>query len=128
MKVTPDDIRSVLVLFPDENEPVEAFLTNFEFEWPVSLELYELVMKRLNEKGVPDDAEGLADKFTEELRELQTQPERRTPGTTPAADVKAATHAAAMPAVEAPKPKEKGHDDLASLLGGSRLGTGGNEP
>ena len=128
VKVTPDDIRSVLVLFPDENDPVEAHLTNFEFEWPVSLELYELVMKRLNEKGVPDDAEGLSDKFTEELRELQTQPERRTPGTTPAADVKAATHAAAMPALEAPKPKEKGHDDLASLLGGSRLGPGGNEP
>jgi putative transposase len=128
VKVNPDDIRSVLVLFPDENDPVEAHLTNFEFEWPVSLELYELVMKRLTEKGVPDDAEGLSDKFTEELRELQTQPERRTPGTTPAADVKAATHAAAMPAVEAPKPKEKEHDDLASLLGGSRLGHGENGP
>ena len=128
VKLTPDDIRSVLVLFPDENEPVEAFLTNFEFEWPVSLELYELVMKRLKDNGADDEAEDLSDKFAEELRKLQTQPEKRTPGTTPAADVKAATHAAAMPAVEAPKPKDKGQDDLASLLGGSRLGHGENGP
>jgi hypothetical protein len=33
-----------------------------------------------------------------------------------------------MPAVEAPKPKDKEQDDLASLLGGSRLGHGENGP
>ena len=128
VKVAPDDIRSVLVLFPDKNDPVEAHLTNFEFKWPVSLELFELVMKRLEDNGAEDEAEDLSDKFAEELRKLQTQPEKRTPGTTPAADIKAATQAAAMPPVEAPKPKDTGPDDLASLLEGSRLGHGENEP
>ena len=128
VKVTPDDIRSALVLFPDENDPVEAFLTNFEFERPLTLELYELVMKRLEENGAVNETEDIYDKFMEVVRELQNEPEKRTPGTTPAADVKAATHAAAMPPVEAAKPKGTGQDDLASLLGGSRLGHGGNEP
>lgn len=91
-------------------------------------ELYELVMKRLKDNGADDEAEDLSNNFAEELRKLQTQPEKRTPSRNPAADVKAATHAAAMPAVEAPKPKDKGQDDLASLLGGSRLGHEGNEP
>jgi len=128
VKVDSDDIRTALVHFPDMNEPIEASLTNFEFDHPVSLELYDLVMKRLAATEVMHEPEDLSDRFATEINRLQTKSESRTQGTRPSADVQAATDAAAMPPVEPPKPKSAATLDLDALLGDSRLGPPGAEP
>lgn len=121
VKINSDDIRTAIVISPDDNTPVEAYLVNFEFDYPVTAELYSLVLKRLELTGLVADSPDFSDRFSREVEKLQSGPQTATPNTKPSTDVKAATHAAAMPPVTPPRAASTTNFDLKKLLEGSLL-------
>lgn len=121
VKIDSDDIRTAIVISPDDNAFVEVYLTNFEFDYPVTAELYNLVLKRLEQTGLAADSPDFSDHFSREVEKLQSGPETATPNTKPSTDVKAATHAAALPPVTPPPAASTTNFDLEKLLGGSLL-------
>lgn len=121
VKIDADDIRSAIVIFPDENIHIEAHLTNFDFDYPVTAELYNIVLKRLEQKGLAAESPDFSDRFSREVETLQSGPVTATPNTKSSSDVKAATHAAAMPTITPSQPPSTTDFDLGKLLGGSRL-------
>lgn len=121
VKMDPDDIRTVLVLIPGFDDPVEASLTTFDFDFPISLELVKVLLDRIAAKH-PDDETWMQDVNYEvhaELDRLQSKPPSRTPGRTVATDAQAASHAAAAPPAPVPAPRTL--PSLEELLRGSEL-------
>jgi hypothetical protein len=122
VKLYPDDVRSVFVFIPQFDEPVEATLTTFELDFPISLELLKLLLSRAEIRYGKDgdwthDA-GFA--VLDELRRLQTDPVTRTPGKTLRTDAQASTHATALPV---PKITSQTNQrfDISALLKGSEI-------
>lgn len=97
VKVTPDDLRSVLVFLPQVAGPIEATLTTFEVDFPLSWELLDIVVNRAKER-YPNQpmSEVLPTAFPQILAELQS-------GTSVVSkfgghkEAQAATHAARAP-------------------------------
>jgi hypothetical protein len=121
VKINADDVRSAFVISHDDNTHVVVYLTNFEFDYPVTAELYNIVLKRLEQKGMTVETPDFSDRFSREVENLQSGPVTATPNTKPSSDVKAASHAAAMPPITAPPETSTSDFDLEKLLGGSHL-------
>jgi hypothetical protein len=124
VKVDPDDIRSVLVLVPNRAEPIEAYLTTLDIDFPLSLELVKVLFARIAAKH-PGDTSWMSDPEHElltELNVLQSGPPTRTEGKTVATDAAAAAHAAAAPPVAPPPSRPV--PSLEELLRGSQLDDG----
>jgi hypothetical protein len=122
VKLNPDDVRAVLVFLPHVNEPIEAFLTTFDIDFPVTLELLKLVLARWAERHGGSDAwqEDIGSAFLDELHLLQSGPHTPTPGKTTRSDAQAAMHAAAAPTAK-PAREPTSKPSLESLLKNSKI-------
>lgn len=123
VKLDPDDVRSVLVFVPHLDEPVEAFLTTFDLDFPISLELIRVLLKRLEERYTGDEVwkEDIGFHFMDELQRVQSGPMSPTPGKTRRSDAQAATHAVAMPTVTPQQVHTSTNVSLSDLLKGSKI-------
>ncbi|WP_324781131.1 Mu transposase C-terminal domain-containing protein [Thiobacillus sedimenti] len=123
VKVDPDDVRSVLVFVPQLNEPVEAFLSTFDLDFPMSLELIRVVLKRLEERYTGNEVwrEEIGFHLLDELQRVQSGPMTRTPGKTKRSDAQAATHAVALPTVTPQQVHTSTNVSLSDLLKGSKI-------
>lgn len=123
VKLDPDDIRAVLVFVPNLDEPIEAFLTTFDIDFPMSLETLKIVLKKLEAKYGDSQVwrENIGFAILDEYRALRSGPPTRTPGKTLRSDAQAATHAAASPIDQTPPQPSSQVPNLSSLLSGSEL-------
>lgn len=123
VKLNPDDVRAVLVLVPQIDQPIEAFLTTFDIDFPMSLELLRVLLARLGAQYAGNDAwkTDLGFHVLDELQRLQSGPMSPTPGKTKRSDAQAATHAAAAPRVTPEQTQAKSTVDLSDILKGSKI-------
>lgn len=123
VKVDPDDVRSVLVFVPKIDEPVEAFLTTFDLDFPISLELIRVLLKRLEARHTGNDVwkEDIGFHFLDEMQRVQSGPMTPTPGKTRRSDAQAATHAVALPTVTPQQVRTSANVSLSDLLKGSKI-------
>lgn len=126
VKLDPDDVRAVLVFIPKQTsmKPVEAFLTTFSYDAPITLELYR--MTRSSFKAEAEAAGEFAGAelpyvFEQQLERIQSFIEPSVPTTTARKETQAAVHAAALPQVQETKRGLSEGQSLAELLGASRL-------
>lgn len=122
VKLNPDDISRVLVFLPRVDDPIEAYLTTFDLQQPLTLELLRTVLARLESQHGPDESwkEDIGFAVLDELQRLQSGPVTRTPGKSKRSDAQAATHAAAAaPALPTPESATKGLS-LYELLRGRK--------
>lgn len=124
VKLDPDDIRSVLVFVPQLVEPIEAFLSTFDLDFPMTLELMRVLLARLGDRFKGDEAwkESIGFHVLDELQRVQSGPMTPTPGKTRRSDAQAATHAEAAPAVVPQKLHAATGVSLTDLLKGSKIG------
>jgi hypothetical protein len=123
VKLDPNDVRSVLVFLPQLDEPIEAFLTTFDVDFPVTLELLRVLLARLADRYKGDDAWRVEIGFhvLDELQRVQSGPMSPTPGKTVRSDAQAATHAVAMPTVTPQQVHTSTNVSLSDLLKGSKI-------
>jgi hypothetical protein len=120
VKLDPDDVRSVLVILPHSEEPIEAYQTTFTYTGAVNLELYQHLRKKHDAEAIaagllPDD---LPFAFEEMLEQVQGATKPELQGSVAHKQVQAAGQAAAMPKAQ---PKAPPPLDLGSLLAGSKF-------
>ncbi len=123
VKLDPDDVRSVLVFVPQLDEPIEAFLTTFDLDFPISLELIRVLLKRLEARHTGNEVwkEDIGFHFLDELQRVQSGPMTPTPGKTTRSDAQAATHAVALPTVTPQQVHTSTNVSLSDLLKGSKI-------
>lgn len=122
VKVDPNDIRSVLVFVPTYDDPFEAHLTTHFLPFPVSMELFQLALKRAKDPlGITEDADVPVDFVLDEVRNLQTGKPEPTQGVTTMTDAKAAVHAATTRPVPEKRPRSEGTPSIDDLLSGTDI-------
>ena len=122
VKLDPDDVRSVLVIVPQYDEPVEAFLTSFSIDHRVSLELLQMAIKYNQNISQVSGSKPLVDipmQFSSILADFQEATELQIPGTTARKEIQAVTQAAALP--PATRMPSGPTPSLDELLKGTRL-------
>lgn len=122
VKLDPDDIRSVLVIVPQYDDPIEAYLTTHSFSHPVSLELLQIALKYNQKISAAVGSGPLVDRdmqFSNILADFQEATELQISGTTARKEIQAVTHAAALPPAMRISPGPT--PSLDELLKGTRL-------
>ena len=117
VKLDPDDIRTVLVIVPNHQNPIEATITTFEWHEKITLELYRLVVARLAAQGANNLQNlDLQFAFPAELEKMQGR-HSQTPGKSVTTDAQGAVHAAKMaPVATDPEFASKRNQRLEKLL------------
>lgn len=122
VKLDPDDIRSVLVIVPQYELPILAFLTTYSLSHSVSLELLQMAIKFNQITSGASVGGPIVDtpmQFSSILAEFQEATELQIQGTTARKEIQAVTQAAAMPpATRVPSGPVLSLDEL---LKGTRL-------
>ena len=121
VKLDVDDIRQVLVLVPQIDEPIVANCTTFQFQNPMPQEMWGVLLKRIESKYPGAiEREEISYVLPDVYGDLQNMVAPSTPGTTPKRDAQAATQASMQPPVQASRSSNT-NEDLDSLLGNRGL-------
>lgn len=122
VKLDPDDIRSVLVILPKYDEPIEAYLTTHSFSHCISLELLQMAIKHnqnISEAFGNRPVVELPMQFSNILADFQQATELQISGTNARKEIQAVTQAAALPNASRTRPGPT--PSLDELLSGTRL-------
>lgn len=121
VKLDPDDVRSVYVLVPKFDAPIQATCTTFQFQHALPQEMWSVLMKRIcmQYPSAPERDE-ISYVLPDVFNDLQAMVAPSTLGTTARKDVQAATQAAALPRAEQ-LPATPSDIDLNNILGGTEI-------
>lgn len=122
VKLNPDNVQSVLVILPGQNEPLEAQMKTFELREPVTLEMFKLARARAEQRNPAFDPNTLLPvAFAEELENITRW--QHVPGERASAAAQAAAHGAvtAEPESDQRLAPPRSNQSAEHLLRGSRI-------